>query len=70
MAAPFRVLVSRKNQKTGKTYWTRIGVAFKRDNGGMSVQLDALPLTGDLLIVPPDEKEETPPNPDADDVPY
>lgn len=57
---PFRVCVPRKDEKTGKTYWTNIGAAFPRDRGGMSVRLDAHPIGSELVIFPPDE----------DDVPY
>jgi hypothetical protein len=53
MSAPFKVCAPRKG-KDGKTYWTRIGAAFPRDSGGMSVVLDALPLGNELMIFPPD----------------
>lgn len=76
MAAPYRVCTPRKDEKTGKTYWTRIGSAWKRDSGGMSLVLDALPMGRELVIFPPDEgndrgrpKSDT--NGDSgDDVPY
>lgn len=70
MAAPFRVITPRKNEKTGKTHWARIGAAFKRDNGGFSVVLDALPIGGELLIVPPDDENKRERQPGEDDVPY
>lgn len=72
---PFRVCTARKD-KNGKTRWTAIGVAFPRDNGGMSLVLDALPLGNELMIFPPDEGEgrRGGRNDDAgqgnDDVPY
>lgn len=70
MAAPWRVISGRKNERTGKTHWNRIGAAFKRDNGGFSVVLDSLPLTGEFLIVPPDEERKQERQPGEDDVPY
>ena len=81
-----KVLTGRKgkDRATGaeKTYWTKIGMAFPRDDGGYSLSLDALPLTGDLLLVPDDGGRGAPgrspapvaPAPDAgthgDDVPF
>ncbi len=75
MAAPFRVMTPRKDEKTGKTYWNKIGVAFKRDDGGMSVKLEALPLGAEMVIFPPDDRDRRPKsdtNGDlgGDDVPY
>lgn len=49
-------LVGRKNEKTGKTHWTKIGVAFPRDRGGYSLKLDALPLDGEILLAVPRER--------------
>ncbi len=76
MAKPYRVCVPRKDEKTGKTYWTNIGVAFPRDRGGMSVILEALPIGREMMIFPPDEGDRAPakqanrePGED-DDVPY
>ena len=70
MAAPYRVCTPRKG-KDGKTYWTRIGAAFKRDSGRMSVVLDALPIGNELMIFPPDEggDRRKPVNEDVDDLP-
>lgn len=73
MAKPYRVCVPRKDEKTGKTYWTNIGAAFPRDRGGMSVMLDALPIGREIMIFPPDADDRQGSkgqNPDADDVPY
>ncbi len=39
--------------------WTRIGVAFANKNGpGYSIRLNALPLNGNLVLLPPDTEEE------------
>ena len=70
MAAPYRVMSPRKDEKTGKTYWTKIGVAFPRDAGGMSVKLEALPLGAELMIFPPDDKPKSDTNGNGDDIPY
>ena len=44
-------------QKDGKTetYWTNIGSAFETEKG-MTVRLNALPLSGTLFISEPKEK--------------
>ena len=55
----FDVLVSRES-KDGKRFYTKVGSAWSRDDGGMSVKLDALPLDGDLLIKPPLERDRGP----------
>jgi hypothetical protein len=75
MAKPYRVCVPRKDEKTGKTYWTNIGAAFPRDRGGMSVMLDALPIGREIMIFPPDEgdrgRAEAPKSDtNGDDAPY
>ncbi len=71
MSKPYRVVTPRKDEKTGKTYWTEIGVAFKRDDGGMSVKLSALPLGSELMIFPPrDDRPKSDTNGNADDIPY
>lgn len=72
MAKPHRVCVPRKDEKTGKTYWTNIGAAFPRDRGGMSVMLDALPLGREIMIFPPDEGERSAKGrePGEDDIAY
>ncbi len=71
MAKPYRVCVPRKDEKSGKTYWTNIGAAFPRDRGGMSIMLDALPLGREIMIFPPDDRDaKAERQPGEDDVPY
>jgi hypothetical protein len=42
-----------------KTRWTKVGVAFPLKSGdGFSVVLDAVPVNGKLVIMPPMEKNE------------
>lgn len=55
MSQRYRVCSPRKDEKSGKTFWTNIGSAWKRDTGAMSVVLDALPLGREIMIFPPDE---------------
>lgn len=55
MSKPYRAVVPRKNEKTGKTLWTQIGVAWKRDTGSISVVLDALPIGNEIVLFPPDD---------------
>lgn len=68
-----RVVTARKNEKTGKTYWTRIGSAWQRDGGKISILLDALPLGNEIMIFPPDERDGAQGNQGGqggDDLPY
>ncbi len=51
------VITGRDDEKSGKTYWTRIGVAFPSKNGGWSVMLDALPVSGRMMLVEPKPKD-------------
>lgn len=36
-----------------KAFWTRIGAAWKNSKGGFSIKLNALPLDGSLVLLPP-----------------
>lgn len=54
-------LISPRESKDGKTFWNKVGAAFKREKGGYSIILDAYPLPDkegrvSLLMVPPKEK--------------
>ena len=44
-------------EKGGRKFWTKIGVAFKNDGPSFRVMLDALPLDGVLYIMPPKNGE-------------
>lgn len=44
---------ARSTERHGEDFLARIGTAVKNDDGSFSVQLDALPLTGSLLIREP-----------------
>lgn len=48
------VLVVRESN--GKSFWTKVGVAFPNRSGeGYTVKLDALPINGELKLMPPRE---------------
>ncbi len=71
MAKPsFEVFVVREGQDGGKGFWTKVGAAWPTKNGGYTIQLDALPLTGKLVLQAPRERDEprTPAN-NSDDIP-
>lgn len=56
-------LISPRESKDGKTFWNKVGAAFKREKGGYSIVLDAYPLPDkegrvSLLMVPPKEKDK------------
>ena len=49
-------------ENKGKSFWTRIGVAFPTENGGgFSLYLEAVPASVDgqykIIVVPPREEE-------------
>lgn len=55
-------LISPRPRKDGKTFWTKVGAAFPRDNGGFSLTFDALPLPDaegrvTLLMVEPKDSD-------------
>ena len=49
------VYVTRENN--GKTYYNRIGSAWRVANDGISIRLDALPVNGELVCFPPREED-------------
>jgi len=72
----YDIIVGRDSN--GKTYWTRIGAAFQRENGGFSLSFDALPIPGEngcrALMVEPkspdrqrDPARQAPPRGNIDD---
>lgn len=48
------------NSSTGqKSFWTRVGVAWPMKNGtGYTVNLDALPANGKLVMMPPKDDDQ------------
>ena len=41
-----------KTSRKGKDHWARIGTARSRPDGGFSIRLNAVPLTGKLIMRP------------------
>ena len=58
-----------KKDKGERSFWTRIGTAFPHQDGeGFNIRLDALPLDGKLVLLPPKDDSakdggESPSNP-------
>lgn len=52
----YAVYVTRENN--GETFYTRIGSAWRVRNDGISLRLDALPVTGEAVLFPPREREQ------------
>jgi hypothetical protein len=51
--------VEREVNGEKKTFWTKIGVAFPgRGNSVYSLQLDALPVNGKIVLMVPREREQ------------
>ena len=40
----------------GDTHFVRVGAAWRNRRGGLNVRLDAMPLTGSLVLLPPRER--------------
>jgi hypothetical protein len=50
----FTVRENPKKEKGDRAFWVRIGTAFPHQDGtGFNVRLDALPMDGKLVILPP-----------------
>jgi hypothetical protein len=65
MTTRYDVLSPRKRADSDKTYWHRVGTAFEREKGGLSVVLDSLPLPDAegqvrLLVVEARARDEVP----------
>ncbi len=48
------------NQRDGRTFWTRIGVAFVNRDGSLNVRLESLPVNGEMHVrdfVPRDDSQ-------------
>jgi hypothetical protein len=65
MSTRYDVISPRKRGDADKTYWHRVGTAFEREKGGLSVVLDSLPLPDAegqvrLLIVEAKARDEAP----------
>jgi hypothetical protein len=47
-------------ERGGKTYWSRIGIAFVNRDGSITAKLDAVPVSGQLQIREWDQPREYP----------
>ena len=55
----YRVFIS-KEGKEGKNFYTEVGVAWAfKEKDGLSIELDALPVDGKLVLFPPKAKEDS-----------
>lgn len=45
-------------EREGKTYWTKIGVAYANRDGSITVNLEAFPVSGKLQIRDEEERRE------------
>ena len=41
-----------------KPFYTKIGAAWKNKLGGYGIRLDALPVSGEIVLFPPKKEEE------------
>jgi hypothetical protein len=45
----------------GNAFWTRVGACWPNKAGGFQLKLNALPVNGELVLLPPkDEAEKSP----------
>jgi len=47
-----------KEGKDEKSFFTRIGAAWPNAKGGYNIRLDALPVDGEIVLLPPKEAEK------------
>lgn len=45
-------------ESDGKSFFTRIGAAWPNAKGGFGIRLDALPINGEIVLLPPREDDE------------
>jgi hypothetical protein len=50
------------SQVGDKAYYHRIGAAWSNSKGGAKVKLEAFPVNGEILLMPPREREEDAPS--------
>lgn len=41
------------------TRWTEIGAAWRTQNGNLRIQLEAVPVNGQIILLPPKADDET-----------
>jgi hypothetical protein len=56
---PTHTVYQVREGKSEKGFWTRVGAAWPTKNGnGFSIQLDAVPLDGRIIVLPATEKKD------------
>jgi hypothetical protein len=45
-------------ERDGRTFWSRIGVAFDNSDGSVTLNVDAIPISGKLQIRDRDHRDE------------
>lgn len=45
-------------ESNGKSFFHEIGAAWENSKGGYSLRLHALPVNGEIVLLPPKEKED------------
>ena len=55
---PFKVVYT-VQERAKRNLWLRVGTAFMNRDGSWTVRLDALPLSGTLIIRDPDPKDSS-----------
>ncbi len=56
--SPTHVAYQVRESSNGKGFWNRIGVAWTNKDGGITIQLDCLPLDGRIVCQPADKKQK------------
>ena len=56
---PSHVAYHVREISNGKSFWNRIGVAWTNKNGGLSLQLECVPLDGRIVCQPADKPQPT-----------
>lgn len=56
-----KVVTQPPHEKETQDYWQRIGTAVANSQGGFTIQLNAIPLNGVLVMRPPELNEQMDP---------
>lgn len=43
-------IVYQINERSGKSYWNRVGVGFVNSDGSINVKLDSVPISGEIHV--------------------
>lgn len=56
---PSHIAYHVRDTGNGKSFWNRVGVAWSNKNGGLTVQLESVPLDGRVVCQPADKPAPT-----------